>query len=109
MSSTYKNLSQQISAMLSHPRIATYACDSDEIESIIERYNANIVLSEAMLPTLHYFEICLRNRIDAVIREYYHDNWLFNLPPELKISKKAMVKIENAILRLKKEYISITI
>jgi len=56
-----------------------------------------------MLPILHYFEICLRNRIDQLFKKNYASDWLINVPSELMLSQEDLRKIEKVILRLRRE------
>lgn len=89
--------------IFSEARIRPYIINNaDSTKKILERYNANILLSEATIPTLHYFEICLRNRIDKVIKEYFNQDWLLNIPTGLMISDQDIRKIEQIILKLQR-------
>jgi hypothetical protein len=80
----------------SKARILPYVKEDGVVEEILSKYHANILLSEAMIPTLHYFEVCLRNRIDQFIQENYYKNWLVTPPDEL-ISDKYIKKIETIV------------
>jgi hypothetical protein len=53
-----------------------------------------------MIPTLHYFEICLRNRIAHVIHEHYAANWLMHPPRQLLISEQDKQKIAEITSRV---------
>jgi hypothetical protein len=66
---------EHLNAIFSKARISPYFQEGDDAHGALAKYNANITLSEAMIPTLHYFEICLRNRIDQIIKKYYTENW----------------------------------
>ena len=74
--------------LFSKARLSSYLSDGDDARQIIVKYNANISLSEAMIPALHYFEILFRNRLDQAIQKYYGSNWLLEQPKELMISDK---------------------
>lgn len=39
----------------------------DKAEQVLDRYNKNLILSEAMTPVLHYLEFCLKNHIDQTL------------------------------------------
>jgi hypothetical protein len=80
----------------SKARILPYINDGDVAEKVLAKYHANILLSEAMIPSLHYFEVCLRNRVDQVIQENYSKNWLVK-PPYNLISDKHIKKIETIL------------
>ena len=64
--------------LFSKSRIDPYLNPGDKAETLLAKYHSNIILSEAMTPTLNYLEICLRNRIDNVIQKYFGTNWLIN-------------------------------
>jgi len=79
-----------------------YINGNEEFDRVLTQYHANILLSEAMIPCLHYFEVCLRNCIDQVIQENYSKNWLVKPPYKLMISDKYIKKIE-ALLKMGEE------
>jgi hypothetical protein len=61
-------------------RIASYRKADEVFEQIFARYQWNIRLAEAMLPALHYLEICLRNRLNGLIESHYGCDWLIRRP-----------------------------
>ena len=89
--------------LFSKSRIDPYLTPKDDAEILLSKYHSNIMLSEAMIPTLNYFEICLRNRIDNVIQKYFGTNWLINNPSNLIISKKDLDKINDITHKFLKE------
>jgi hypothetical protein len=91
------------SSIFSNARIAPYLENSGNAKHVLNRYHANIVLSEAMIPTLHYLEICLRNRIDQVISGYYTPNWLLTVPYQLMITDQDIIKINKIALKVRRE------
>ncbi|MBX9787232.1 MAG: Abi family protein [Alphaproteobacteria bacterium] len=70
---------------------------------VLNKYHRNIILSEAMIPVLHYFEILLRNRIDKVIKKYYGEDWLIHAPLPLINSSKDIKKISEIIDKFSRE------
>jgi hypothetical protein len=88
-----------LNSIFSKARISPYLRDYTNAENVLARYHINIELSEAMMPTLHYFEVCLRNRIDQVIKKYYTSDWLIRIPKQLKIPIQDINKINEIILR----------
>lgn len=92
-----------LNSTFSKARISPYLKKGDSAEQVLAKYHANIVLSEAMIPTLHYFEICLRNHIDQVIKKYYGQNWLINIPHQLIISDQDIKKIESITSKVRRE------
>lgn len=73
----------------SEPRMATYyrACAGD-VERALNLYRANAEVSGLAFTSLHYFEIILRNAIDAQLRTWNEDkagdaDWTKNAAPLL--------------------------
>lgn len=89
--------------IFSKPRITPYLSVGDRPETVLDKYNRNIILSEAMHPTLHYLEICLRNGIDKAIRKHYREDWLINPPKQLIISEQDIKKIVEITGKIRKE------
>lgn len=94
---------EYLESLFSKPRIDAYLDKNDTPEMVLAKYHRNIMLSEAMVPMLHYFEILLRNRVDKVIRKYYGENWLLKNPSILKISDKDINKVSEIISKIKRE------
>lgn len=92
-----------LKSIFSKARIMPYAENGDATDTILAKYHSNIILSEAMIPTLHYLEICLRNRIDQILKKYHKANWLISPPNSLMISAQDLKKIEDVIFKLKRE------
>ena len=80
--------------LFSLTRILTYAQGSGTPFDTLHKYHLNIILSEAMLPSLHYLEVCLRNRIDQLFCKIYGKNWLMQPPNCLMISPEDRKRIE---------------
>lgn len=94
---------ESLDDIFSQSRVLPYLKKDDNAEGVIARYHANIALSEAMIPTLHYFEICLRNRIDQVIKKYYGQSWSIIRPSELMISDQDAKKMEEISSKVNKK------
>ena len=92
-----------LNSTFSKARISPYFVNNASAEHVLAKYNANIVLSEAMIPTLHYFEICLRNRIDQVIKKCFTSDWLISPPHQLIISDQDIKKIEGIASKVRRE------
>ncbi len=92
-----------LNSTFSEARISPYLKNGDTPKQVLAKYNANIMLSEAMIPTLHYLEICLRNRIDQVLRKYYSPNWLMNPSHNLIIPEQDTKKINEIIAKVQRE------
>ncbi len=92
-----------LNSTFSKARISPYLEKDDSAIQVLEKYHANISLSEAMHPTLHYFEVCLRNRIDQVIKKHYGADWLINYPRQLILSEQDIKKIESIASKVRRE------
>lgn len=84
---------EQLRVILSKERIVPYGRNGDNPLSIINKYNENILLCEAMYPALHYFEVLLRNHINFTIEKLFNEGWLLNLPKKLQLSPQDRSKI----------------
>ncbi len=93
-----------LNSIFSTSRLSPFFEEGDTAERVLEKYHANIALSEAMIPSLHYFEICFRNNMDQLIKKYYSENWLKNLPQSLIISCEDELKINRIISKIKREF-----
>jgi hypothetical protein len=93
-----------LNSIFSKSRLYPFFEEGDTAERVLEKYHVNIVLSEAMIPSLHYFEICFRNNMDRVIKKYYSENWLKKIPQNLIISGEDEHKINKIISKIKKEF-----
>lgn len=92
-----------LNSIFSKARIAPYLKDGDHAKHVLNKYHANIALSEAMIPTLHYLEVCFRNRVDQVISKHYTSNWLTNIPPQLMVTDQDVIKINKLVLKIRRE------
>lgn len=79
-------MNPEIERFLSISRLAKYYRNGETPEQGFSRYQWNVQLAEALLPSLNYFEVGLRNGIDNAISTTYYKDWLLKLPPALKIS-----------------------
>ncbi len=61
-------------------RMAPYHKAGEGFEQAFARYQWNICLAEAMLPSLHYLEVSLRNKLNVLIGLYYGHDWLIRRP-----------------------------
>lgn len=89
-------------SIFSKARMQPYLKNNDDAKLVLSGYHDNIMLSEAMIPTLHYFEICLRNRIDYILKKHFSPTWLLHLPNHLMISEQDKKKIEDIISKTRR-------
>lgn len=75
----------------------------EEANNVLDRYHNNMALSEAMFPTLHYLEICLRNRIDNILKEYFSPRGITESSNKLQLSEQDIKKIEDIKSKIKRE------
>ena len=66
--------------VFSEVRMTPYYKTGEKFEQAFARYQWNIQLAEAMLPSLHYLEVALRNRLNTLIGTHYGQNWLISRP-----------------------------
>ena len=85
---------EKLRVALSKERLVPYGGESDEIFSVIEKYNENIKLCEAMYPALHYLEVLLRNHINNTFEKVFYKDWLLNIPAEFRLPYKNKLKID---------------
>jgi hypothetical protein len=97
MEITLKNLNE----CFSESRLLPYTHPNSTPNEIAKRYNDNIKICEAMIPILHYLEVCLRNRIDAALKNHYAENWFIN---HHLISEVDLIKIEKLSIKFKRDY-----
>lgn len=88
--------------LFSKARMLPYFKQDDTKKLPLAHYHENIIVSEAMLLTLHYFEVCLRNRIDKIIKSYFGSDWILTSKSNLLISGKDLFKIKEIIMKLSK-------
>lgn len=74
-----------IETFISARRLAKYAKPTAKEAFAAHLYNSE--LAESFYQSLSYFEIILRNKIDAVFSKHLGENWIFN--PAYLIGKNA--------------------
>lgn len=94
---------EKIVEILSKERISKYLNDNDSLDVAITRHQWNVQIGEAMKPSLTYFELLLRNRLDNLFSDRYSKNWLINIPSELLLNSEALTKISRCKLDTKIE------
>lgn len=80
--------------LLSKARLRPYEKDHCDPEIFLQKYQANVLISEAFFPTLHYLEVLLRNRLDQVLTRIFGNQWLLQPPSVLKLSEVDIQKIQ---------------
>lgn len=65
--------------VLSPERLARYRVRLDDTDvDVIARYLWNVDLCDALLPSLHFLEVCLRNRLNVAIAGIHGADWYTN-------------------------------
>ena len=75
----------EIETLISARRLAKYNKPSAKEAFTAHLYNSE--LAESFYQSLSYFEIILRNKIDAVFSKHLGEDWIFN--PDYQIGKNA--------------------
>lgn len=88
--------------VLPKTRLASYQKPDENFEQGFARYQWNLRLAEAMIPCLHYFEVCLRNRINAFISANFGEQWLLTKQPKL-LSPEQLHVLDEVIDRYQRE------
>lgn len=70
--SLYQPVRNEMIRLLSTPRLSTYtaACNGD-IKQAVELYQWNLEVSGAIFPSIHYFEVALRNTMDTRLTKVF--------------------------------------
>jgi hypothetical protein len=97
------NLQNALESLFSEARFTPYRRNNESFENTFQRYQWNIRLGEAMLPSLHYLEVCLRNRVDLLIRQHFGQNWLLEPPVDLGLSEVDKRKLTDTVQRFQRE------
>lgn len=64
-----------VSKIISEDKLSPYLkFHNEDVEKALERFKANLMISESFYPTLSILEIGLRNSIDLQLRKYYKTN-----------------------------------
>jgi hypothetical protein len=92
---------RDLEEVFSKKRLSSYSQNKEF--SVLEKYHANILLGNALVPSLHYLEIILRNRLDQSLKLLYHANWLLDPPKELCLGKKNLEKLKEIALKFEKK------
>lgn len=83
--STKGDFMNDIETFISARRLAKYA--KPTVKEVFAAHLYNSELAESFYQSLSYFEIILRNKIDAVFSKHLGENWIFN--PAYLIGKNA--------------------
>ncbi len=67
-----------IEAVLSQSRLRRYP--GAGITDRLQVYRWNIALCEALYPTMHFFEVALRNRMHDALTDHVGTEWWFQDP-----------------------------
>lgn len=89
--------------LLSKDIIKQYITSNDGLNTSLERYIWNVKLCESLYPSIHYFEILLRNQISrSISRILDNDEWLISEKTSMFNSEQKQ-KIEKALEVLKEK------
>lgn len=80
-------MNPELQQFLSESRLAPYHLPGEPSDVALARYQWNIRLAEALLPSINYLEIGLRNGLDRAIASIYGQDWLLKLPYQLRMSE----------------------
>jgi hypothetical protein len=72
-------MTPELQRFLSSHRLAPYHLPGETTAVAFARYQWNIQLAEALLPSINYLEIGLRNGLDGAISSIYGQGWILNL------------------------------
>ena len=97
---TIDELVASLEIAVSPARLRSYRGEADDARAMLVNYFWNIALCEALYPVINGFELALRNRVDAVLREAFDDPLWFlrdDLLDSREVSniKRARTKLGN--------------
>lgn len=74
-----KKMFEKYSTTTSFERIVSFlSTENDTEDKVIDKYNDNIRISQALYPELSVLEVTLRNAIDTVLKIHFGENWIEN-------------------------------
>ncbi|CAK9252635.1 unnamed protein product [Sphagnum jensenii] len=88
-------MTPELQQFLSIHRLAPYHLPGETSDTAFVRYQWNIQLAEALLPSINYLEIGLRNGLDRAITSIYGQDWILNPPYQLRMSEADIRQIED--------------
>jgi Abi-like protein len=88
-------MTPEIQKFLSIHRLTPYRLPGETSDTAFSRYQWNIKLAEALLPSINYLEIGLRNGLDSAISSIYGQNWILSPPYQLRMSEEDKEQIQN--------------
>src|SRR5665213_3483015 len=86
----------ELEQYFSPARLAPYLLPGETMDVAFARYQWNLRLAEALLPSLNYLEVGLRNALNKVIAGLYGADWLLTVSPKLSLSFEDLRNIDNA-------------
>ncbi len=96
ISSSMTEKSRVFNLHLSEQRLNAYADPTEnDFERTLIRYQANIIICEALYPILHLIEVTVRNHIYQAISRKKQESWLTNVS-ERWMRNSELVKIQKA-------------
>ncbi len=87
-------MSVDLEQFFSACRLSSYRLPGEALPVVLARYQWNLQLAEAMLPSLNYLEVGLRNAVNRVTAGLYGADWLLAPPPQLHFSPEDLRQIE---------------
>ena len=86
-------MSTELRLFFSPCRLASYQLPGEEWPVALARYQWNLQLAEAMLPSLNYLEVGLRNGVNRLVGGIYSPDWLITLPIQIQFSEDDLSQI----------------
>jgi hypothetical protein len=88
-------MNPELEQYFSPSRLAPYLLPGEAADVAFARYQWNLRLAEALLPSLNYLEVGLRNGLNRTAANLYGADWLLTIPPKLGLSFEDLRNIEN--------------
>ena len=87
----------EIEKVLTESRLSVYRNIGENIEEAVSRYLYNVELCRALYTPLHFFEICLRNKIDEALTQHCQKKDWYTIIP---LYDNAIDKLEDVKKRI---------
>ena len=88
-------MNSELDLYFSPSRLSPYLLPGKTADVAFARYQWNLRLAEALLPSLNYLEVGLRNGLDRVITSVYGADWLLAIPRKLDFSFEDLRNVDN--------------
>jgi hypothetical protein len=88
-------MNPELERYFSSARLAPYLLPGETADVAFARYQWNLRLAEALLPSLNYLEVGLRNSLNRIVANLYGADWLLIVSPKLTLSFEDLRNIDN--------------